>query len=374
MLTTVPTNPMAVVSVYIDPPLEQPAPVTVAWAPPPMLVEAPPPMPFPDAIWIGGFWTWQGNWVWASGRWSAPPRPHYHWVHPYYEHRDEVVIFIGGHWCAPGVEFVVPSPRLHLELEVVARGVTPGPRPIGPMGVFVPAPPGSRPGIIVPAPIGTAPAVVMSAPPVMNVGMRVQTNVNDSIINNNRITNITNVTVIAPTTATASGRPYQANVPAQAHLAAALPPVVHAPAPTVAAKPLPPVAPVPSAAPAVVRPVALPTPAPIPLPSPAVNTRTQATHDKPVAEKAAQSEQVVHAPAPADAAKPLRPVAPAPSASATVVRPVAKPASAPAVNTRAQATHDKPVAGKVHSESAAEKEKRLKKEREERDRHEKSVP
>ena len=239
--TTVTVAPMAVVSVYIEPPLEQPAPVVVAWAPPPMLVEAPPPMPFRDAIWIGGYWTWQGNWVWAAGRWSAPPRPHYRWVHPYYEHRDQVVIFISGHWGAPDVEFVAPPPRLHLELEVVARGVIPGPRPIGPTGVFVPAPPGSRPGIIVPAPIGTAPAVVMSAPPVMNVGMRVQTTVNNTTINNNRITYITNVTVIAPAAATASGRPYEANVPAQAHLAAALPAVFHAPAPSAAAKPVPPV-------------------------------------------------------------------------------------------------------------------------------------
>lgn len=66
-----------VVSVYVDPPLYQPPPIAVAWAPPPMLVEVPPPPPFAGAVWTGGYWTWQGNWVWAAGRWSAPPQPGY---------------------------------------------------------------------------------------------------------------------------------------------------------------------------------------------------------------------------------------------------------------------------------------------------------
>ena len=388
--TVRPAAPVAVLGVYFEPPMEQPLPVMVAWAPPPMLVEAPPPMPFPDAIWIGGYWTWQGNWVWAAGRWSAPPQPHYHWVHPYYEHRDDAVIFVGGHWGAPGVEFVAPPLRIHLELEVVARGVTPGPRPIGPMGVFVPPPPGSRPGLVVPAPIGTAPAVVMSAPPVMNVGMRVQANGNNNVVNttnnNNHITNfanitnITNVTVIAPAAATASGRAYEASVPAQAHLAAALPPAVHAPAPVAAAKPLPPGAPTPNAANGGPRPVTQATPAP------AVNANTQTTHeravtdfaapqtsqaDKPTPSKPPLTEPVVHASAPAAAARPLPPAASAPSASAAVVRPIAPPAIA--VNTGAQATHDKPVIEKAHSESAEEKEKRLKKEKEELERRAKGV-
>jgi hypothetical protein len=34
-----------VVSVYVDPPLVQPEPIAVQWAPPPMLVEVPPPQP-----------------------------------------------------------------------------------------------------------------------------------------------------------------------------------------------------------------------------------------------------------------------------------------------------------------------------------------
>ena len=131
-------------SVYEEPPAYQPAPVVVAWAPPPMLVEVPPPMPFESAVWVGGYWVWRGNWVWASGRWMGPPQPTYVWVHPYYEHRADAVIFIDGHWAPPGVMFVPPPRTLPIVYARPAYGVMPGPRPIGPEGCFVPPPPGSR--------------------------------------------------------------------------------------------------------------------------------------------------------------------------------------------------------------------------------------
>src|SRR5207302_1524838 len=92
----------AVVSVYEEPPLAEPAPIAIGWAPPPMLVEVPPPAPFPYSVWVGGYWVWQGNWAWAHGHWMEPPRPSYVWVHPYYEHRSGQVIFISGYWSAPG--------------------------------------------------------------------------------------------------------------------------------------------------------------------------------------------------------------------------------------------------------------------------------
>jgi hypothetical protein len=35
-------------------------------------VEAPPPSPGPDAVWIAGYWTWRnGEWVWSPGRWET---------------------------------------------------------------------------------------------------------------------------------------------------------------------------------------------------------------------------------------------------------------------------------------------------------------
>ena len=240
--------PPPVVSVYVEPPVEQPAPIAVPWAPPPMLVETPPPPPTPAAVWVGGYWAWQGTWVWAHAHWVGPPRPNYGYINPYYENRNGAVIFIPGFWSPPGVMFVPPAPGLHISVEIAGPGVIPGPRPIGPEGVFVPPPPGSRFGMIIPAPIGTSPAVVTSAPPVVAVGMRVTvnntnvtnvSNVHNTTVINNVTTNITNVTIVAPPTATANHQAVNAQVPAQAHLAAALPPVVKAQAPEPAStKPL----------------------------------------------------------------------------------------------------------------------------------------
>ena len=245
----VPAAPRAVVSVYVEPPISEPEPIAVGWAPPPLLVESPPPPPFEDAVWVGGYWVWQGDWVWAHGHWVGAPRPNYMWVHPYYENRDGMVLFITGHWSPPGVAFVPPPPGIHLTVEVAAAGVIAGPRPMGPNGCFIPPPPGSRPGIIIPAPIGTAPAVMTGAPPVVAVGMRVTNNVNNSVhnttvINNvtnvRNVTNITNVTIVAPPSATANGQAVNTTAPAQAHLAAAQASVVKASAPEPASsKPIP---------------------------------------------------------------------------------------------------------------------------------------
>jgi len=215
-----------VVSVYVDPPLEQPAPIAVQWAPPPMLVEVPPPQPYVEAVWTGGYWAWEGRWFWSAGRWAPPPRPNYGWVQPYYEHRGDVVVFVPGFWCAPQAHFVPPPVGLSITVALAAPGVRfAGRPPMGPQGVFVPPPPGSRAGIIVPAPLGTPPAVVVSAPAVVNVGMRVHGNVDVNSHNTvNNVTNITNVTIEAPAGATANGQAFQNSVPARAHLAASLAP------------------------------------------------------------------------------------------------------------------------------------------------------
>jgi len=232
----------AVVSLYIDPPMQQPEPVAIAWAPPPMLVEEVPPPPDPYAVWTGGYWTWQGDWVWCAGRWMDPPRQEYVWVQPYYEHRAERVIFIPGYWSAPDADFIAPPEDRPIAWAYVNEGVVIGPAPEGPVGIFVPPPPGSRPGIIVPALIGTPPAVVVSAPPVMSVGMRISgTFAYDGrhTVSDNRavsyrpaaLRNIQTVTVQAPAAATASGREFQAQVPHRAAEAAAMHPQVAARAP-----------------------------------------------------------------------------------------------------------------------------------------------
>ncbi len=148
-----PPPPEAVYAEYRVPE-SQPSPVAVPWAPPPMYVEAVPPQPSPEATWTGGYWVWHGNWVWARGHWATPPRPRYHWVPPYYEHRQDRVVFVDGFWSPPNVAFVPPARNLVIALAVIGAGVAVGHAVQGPEGPFVPAPPGSRPGLIVPAPIG----------------------------------------------------------------------------------------------------------------------------------------------------------------------------------------------------------------------------
>lgn len=122
----------AVISVFVDAPLEQPEPVAIGWAPPPMLVEDIPPPPTPDGVWTGGYWTWQGDWVWSAGRWLVPRRPQYVWVQPYYEHRDERVIFVPGYWSRPDVEFVAPAYDRPVRWAYVSTNVVIGPPPSGP--------------------------------------------------------------------------------------------------------------------------------------------------------------------------------------------------------------------------------------------------
>ncbi len=212
------------VSVYVEPPLEEPPPVRVEWAPPPMLVEDIPPPPADDAVWTGGYWVWRGDWVWAHGRWARPPRHGYRWQNPYYEHRGNTVVFIDGYWCAADSNFVAPPRNADIALAIIAAGVLIGARPRGPEGVFVPPPPGSHRGLIVPAPLGTAPAVVTGAPPIIREGMRITGN-------NNIVNNIGTLTIVAPASATANGRPLNVTVPARAHLAAAQTPLVRTAAP-----------------------------------------------------------------------------------------------------------------------------------------------
>jgi hypothetical protein len=234
-----PAEDEPVVSVYVDPPLYQPEPIAVGWAPPPMLVEVPPPQPYGEAIWTGGYWAWEGRWFWSAGRWAPPPRPRYQWVQPYYEHRADVVVFVPGFWCAPEARFVPPPAGLSISVAIAGPGIRRGRPPMGPQGVFIPPPPGSRAGIIVPAPIGTPPAVVVSAPAVVNVGMRVRGNnevnshnntVNDNRVTNN-VTNVTNVTIEAPAGSTANGQAFQNSVSARANVAASMGPAGRAAAP-----------------------------------------------------------------------------------------------------------------------------------------------
>jgi len=53
------------------PPLQ---PEVAQAAPPPPIVEVRPAVPFPGAVWLDGYWHWNGfRFVWVAGRWSPPP-------------------------------------------------------------------------------------------------------------------------------------------------------------------------------------------------------------------------------------------------------------------------------------------------------------
>ena len=228
-----------VVSMYVQPPEAQPAPVSVEWAPPPMLVDTPPPQPSDDQVWTGGYWVWEGNWIWARGQWAPPPHHGYHWNNPYYDHRGNNVVFVNGFWAAPGVTFVAPPLDVSIAVGIIGIGVIAGTRANGPEGVFVPAPPGSYYGLIVPAPMGTPPAVVVGSAPVIRSGMHITVNNQSNVSNTTNVTNITNinnvtnVTIVAPASAMADGRAVKQTVPALPHLAAAQasPVVARAPEP-----------------------------------------------------------------------------------------------------------------------------------------------
>jgi hypothetical protein len=211
-------------SVWIEPPDFRPPALAVPWAPPPMLVQTVPPPPFTNAAWIGGYWIWQRRWVWAYGMWSAAPRAGLRWVHPYYEVRDGLVVFIAGHWGDTDDKAACAASTCMPAVVQAPAAAAIGASATGEPGTFVPASPGSRRGLIVPAPVGTPPAVVTGAPPMIAAGMHVQASPSGS-------DGALQLTVVAPAGTVVGERAVRMSVPAQAHFAASMPAVVRMLAP-----------------------------------------------------------------------------------------------------------------------------------------------
>jgi hypothetical protein len=73
------------------PPVAGESTVIVDVPPPAPYVEAVPAIPFAGAIWIGGYWGWNGGrHEWTPGRWEHP-RPGYGW-------RPHAWVQQGGRW------------------------------------------------------------------------------------------------------------------------------------------------------------------------------------------------------------------------------------------------------------------------------------
>jgi len=80
----------------------QPGPVGsevyVDSAPPPPIVESVTVAPDPAFIWIGGFWGWEGRWVWHAGYWGRPPHRGAVWIGPHYAFRGGRHVWVRGGW------------------------------------------------------------------------------------------------------------------------------------------------------------------------------------------------------------------------------------------------------------------------------------
>ena len=96
----------------------RPAPVVYAPPPPPpgptvyaepgeVVVDAEPPAPLyetvgyapgPGFLWIGGYWHWNGRWVWNRGHYERPPHPGAAWIRARYEVRGGRRVYVHGYW------------------------------------------------------------------------------------------------------------------------------------------------------------------------------------------------------------------------------------------------------------------------------------
>jgi hypothetical protein len=74
--------------------VEEPPPT-----PPPPPTEYVPAQPAPGAVWIPGYWAFDGyRYVWVGGCWQVPPPYHYAYVGPHWAYRGGGYVFIRGYW------------------------------------------------------------------------------------------------------------------------------------------------------------------------------------------------------------------------------------------------------------------------------------
>jgi hypothetical protein len=70
-----------------------------ALTPPRAPMEAIPPSPAPNALWIPGFWIYDGrSYTWISGRWEIPPPLARAYVPAHSEVRNGQTVYVPGYW------------------------------------------------------------------------------------------------------------------------------------------------------------------------------------------------------------------------------------------------------------------------------------
>jgi hypothetical protein len=128
-----------------------PAEVIVSAPPPALRADVdPPPPPRQDAVWVDGYWKWEGRWVWEAGHWETP-RAGYVWVAPVAHDHGGRITYYGGYW-APADR--PPPPRYRERSTVVVahppRVIVRAPRPEPEPRVIVrPAQPEPEPRVVV---------------------------------------------------------------------------------------------------------------------------------------------------------------------------------------------------------------------------------
>ena len=80
------------------PPVGVSAEVTVPEAPPPLRREVVVAAPGPGFLWVPGYWSWHGRWVWVGGSWVVGPHPHARWHAGHWQRHGHTYVWVGGHW------------------------------------------------------------------------------------------------------------------------------------------------------------------------------------------------------------------------------------------------------------------------------------
>ena len=75
-----------------------PPPVVVEQSPPAARAEVVPASPGAGYYWVPGYWTWNGTWVWVSGRYAIRPAHAAVWVPGHWGRHGRGYIWVGGYW------------------------------------------------------------------------------------------------------------------------------------------------------------------------------------------------------------------------------------------------------------------------------------
>ena len=87
--------------VYVPTPTPAvPADTTVVYQapPPPPAQEVVVAAPGPAYVWVPGYWSWQGRWVWVGGRYVVRPHPHAVLVPGHWARHGHGYIWVSGYW------------------------------------------------------------------------------------------------------------------------------------------------------------------------------------------------------------------------------------------------------------------------------------